>query len=134
MKRSIDGRYVALLALYGEYLQECGDFERVNRATLGWESGTFGWSLYRLQTEGLIGGCVFQPPNPGGAERLWSTNRSGLFLTREGVEKCEELLNVNRGERDAFKLTVLIDFLKDLGAGVIVALLERYLNSCGAAS
>lgn len=80
-----DTRYVVLLALYSEYTRDDGDFRRIGAEALEMKGNIFGWALYRLQTEGLIEGCKFQPPNPQSANQLIGVLRDGLRVVRGTV-------------------------------------------------
>lgn len=124
----MDLRYIVLLALYSEYLKEAGDFRAVNSRTMGIPGKKFAWALMRLQTEGLIAGCVFQPPNAGSAEQIFGVIRDGMYFTGEGVVKCEALLNVRRDDSDAFKLTKLAGMLLEIGVNVVSELITAYLQ------
>lgn len=128
MKSELDYRYIVLLALYAEYLMDDGDFGNVSGKAMGVSGRTFAWTLMRLQTEGLIAGCVFQPPHAASASRIFGVLRDGLYLTGTGVEKCEALLSVGRDDRDVYKLTRLAAFLRDAGANVIAGLIMEYLG------
>ena len=82
----------------------------------------------KLQTEGLIGGVVFQPPHAQSAAKIRGVLREGLYLTRAGVEMCDRLLGVDPTARERHKLTVLKDVLGELGAQLAAALIERALG------
>lgn len=124
----MDLRYIMLLALYSEYLKEAGDFRAVDNRMMEISGRKFAWALMRLQTEGLIAGCVFQPPNTDNAEQIFDVIRDGMYFTGEGVAKCEELLNVRRDDSDAFKLTKLTVTLMKLGVNVVSELITAYLQ------
>lgn len=125
----IDLRYVILLALYGEYLQDEGDFGHIRSKEAGCSPKAFAWALMKLQTEGLIAGCVFQPPHAQNAGKLMGVLRNDLHLTREGVETCDRLLGVQRQVQERHKLTILKDLLVEVGASLAAALIERALGA-----
>lgn len=128
MKSEPEFRYVVLLALYSEYLKDDGDFGCISGKAMGVSGRTFAWALMRLQTEGLIAGCVFRPPHAKSASRMLGVLRDGLYLTGAGVEKCDALLATGKDDRDAYKLTRLASFMRDVGANVVAGLIMDYLG------
>lgn len=112
-----------LVALYAEAIH-CGNFNEVNRTTMGMESREFGWALYILQMRGLIAGCAFQPPAPGSAENLMGVIRDALILTPEGFRRAEEHF-CGSTERKFHKIW---GFLRDAGCQIFAEIVMRWME------
>lgn len=112
-----DNKEKVLLALYGVYNLDEPNFDQVNYRRMEMPLNAFNWALMKLETEKLVTGVKWLPPDETRPEKLLAIDRRHIMLTREGVELSDELLGTQKA-RQAEKLQKLYDFFKDVALPV----------------
>lgn len=115
----LDIKQEVLIALYAQYQRDIPEMEKVTAAALNMDSVAFMFSLLKLQTEGLICGCVFIPPNEKNARRIRAVEKKNIFLTREGVEYVQNLLDLKALKTNKERLKSIVKSLGLAGAEVL---------------
>ena len=125
MAKKQDPKDLLLLALYAEFNKEAGDYRMATARLLDMEGCVWRWSLMCLQTEGLIDGVKWLPPNVSSAEDVPALNTNNLRLTAQGVTRAREILcEDGRNRKEA--LMRILDYFTAAG----VATAREYLMRC----
>lgn len=122
----VTNREKVLMAMYAEHVSENGDFEQVCGMSLNMPSEEFIWAVMCLSREGLIGNVTWKPERASSA-RGAVLNRTGMYLTREGVQAAEEIMEL-KNKRHMEKMLGALKWMGEIGATVIAEALSRAMN------
>lgn len=113
-----------LLALYAEWISDTPDFRRVNQVNLQMEPEVFLWGLMRLKKVGYIDGVSWQPETANQADKVVVLCRDNISITKEGIERAEELAEIGK-KRRAEALKVICGIFRDLGIAAFSGLVLK---------
>lgn len=96
-----DKKTQVLLALYIEYQKDLPRMRNVTAAALEMDADVFNISLVKLETEGYITGLKAFAADD---KRFYGVDTSGVMLTRDGLDRAEHVLEIERAQSSKEKL------------------------------
>lgn len=116
-----------LLAMYAEWLKDIPDMDRVNQNTMEMDPLCFLWGLIKLKTMGYIDGVSWQPPEANDPRKVVVLSRDFLMLTKDGVEKAQEIAGTAKEKRSvAFQR--VYEIFRDIGVETFSSLIGKYIG------
>ena len=123
----LDAKHRGLFAIYAEYQKDVPDMNEITFKSLDMDKAAFNAALAKLENEGLISGLAVIPPNS--FRRPAQVIVTGVFPTREGLERVEAKLEIEKSETGEEKLRTLAERFGKLGwdvlRGVAVSVLSK---------
>jgi hypothetical protein len=123
----LDTKLQVLFAIYAEYQKDVPDMNEITFKRLDMDKAAFNVALVKLENEGLISELVAAPPNS--FRHPVQAIVTGVFPTREGLERVETKLEIEKSETGEEKLRTLVERFGKLGwdvlRGVAVSVLSK---------